>query len=271
MLWQFIIAGTKECFEGHKHPQSPQIIHPQARGVIAHPFNASMSSGAAIPWHAQGGWQECHSHPPPSPLFVKCTGTSIHCGVHRRDTIKALWAWCSWGPAHIDLRWRRPGGGWGRWSRQRHWHHDDNKDNNDDDEDNDDGNGNGEGNGNKKITAHASRNGSNQAGIGTSSLHLALLLHPPWELSQMHDTGDPVGGASRKASLKQHHEMNGAGAAGRWRCNWGGSRGDTQLMGMRTRRLIWMRVRGGGVGGQMRDCGHCHGCRCVLILVALLI
>jgi hypothetical protein len=24
MLWRFIIAGTKEHFEGHKHPQPPQ-------------------------------------------------------------------------------------------------------------------------------------------------------------------------------------------------------------------------------------------------------
>ncbi len=40
MLWQFIIAGTKERFEGHKHPQPPQRIRPQARGVVTHPFEA---------------------------------------------------------------------------------------------------------------------------------------------------------------------------------------------------------------------------------------
>ena len=36
MLWRFIIAGTKEHFEGHKHPQPPQRIHLQAWGVVAH-------------------------------------------------------------------------------------------------------------------------------------------------------------------------------------------------------------------------------------------
>ena len=44
MLWRFIIAGTKERFEGHKHPQPPQRIHPQAWEVIAHPFNALVQS-----------------------------------------------------------------------------------------------------------------------------------------------------------------------------------------------------------------------------------
>jgi hypothetical protein len=28
MLWQCIIAGTKERVEGHTHPQSPPKIHP---------------------------------------------------------------------------------------------------------------------------------------------------------------------------------------------------------------------------------------------------
>ena len=40
MLWQFIIAGTKERFEGHTHPQPPQKLHQQAWGIIPHPFNA---------------------------------------------------------------------------------------------------------------------------------------------------------------------------------------------------------------------------------------
>jgi hypothetical protein len=40
MLWQCIIAGTKEHFEGHKHPQPPHKIHPQAWGVVTHPFKA---------------------------------------------------------------------------------------------------------------------------------------------------------------------------------------------------------------------------------------
>jgi hypothetical protein len=44
MLWRFIIAGTKERFEGHKHPQPPPKLHLQARGVITHPFDASARS-----------------------------------------------------------------------------------------------------------------------------------------------------------------------------------------------------------------------------------
>ncbi len=87
----------------------------------------------------------------------------------------------------------------------------------------------------------------------------------------MRDTGDPVVCAGRKAGLKQRREMRGAGAAGRWRRDWGGSRGDTQSMGTRTRRLIRIQRRGGGVWGKTGDRGHHHGCRRVLILVALLI
>ncbi len=30
MLWQFMIARAMERFEGHKHPQRPQKMHPQA-------------------------------------------------------------------------------------------------------------------------------------------------------------------------------------------------------------------------------------------------
>ncbi len=45
MLWRFIIAGTKEHFEGHTHPQPPQKIHLLAEGVVAHLFVASEQSG----------------------------------------------------------------------------------------------------------------------------------------------------------------------------------------------------------------------------------
>jgi hypothetical protein len=40
MLWQCIIAGTKERFEGHTHPQPPKKLHPLSRGVIANPLEA---------------------------------------------------------------------------------------------------------------------------------------------------------------------------------------------------------------------------------------
>jgi hypothetical protein len=32
MLWRFIIAGTKERFEGHTHPQPPQKFIPKLQG-----------------------------------------------------------------------------------------------------------------------------------------------------------------------------------------------------------------------------------------------
>ncbi len=38
------IATSSECFEGHKLPQQPQKVYPLARGVIAHPFDASARS-----------------------------------------------------------------------------------------------------------------------------------------------------------------------------------------------------------------------------------
>ncbi len=44
MLWQCIIAGTKERFEGHTHPQSPPKIRPLAWRVVAHPSDASAGS-----------------------------------------------------------------------------------------------------------------------------------------------------------------------------------------------------------------------------------
>jgi hypothetical protein len=41
MLWQYIIAGTKGCFEGHIHPQQTNKLYPLAQGVVSHPFDAS--------------------------------------------------------------------------------------------------------------------------------------------------------------------------------------------------------------------------------------
>jgi hypothetical protein len=42
MLWQCIIAGTKERFEEHTHSQPPPKIHPLSQVVVAHPFDASV-------------------------------------------------------------------------------------------------------------------------------------------------------------------------------------------------------------------------------------
>ncbi len=54
MLWRFIIAGTKEHFEGHKHPQPPPKLHPQAQVVVIHLFEASASRAQGLMWGARG-------------------------------------------------------------------------------------------------------------------------------------------------------------------------------------------------------------------------
>jgi hypothetical protein len=54
MLWRCIIAGTKEHFEGHTHPQSPQKIHPQAQSVVPHPFEAHQRGAQGLMWGARG-------------------------------------------------------------------------------------------------------------------------------------------------------------------------------------------------------------------------
>jgi hypothetical protein len=40
MLWPCFIAGTKDRFDGHTHPQQPKKLYPLAWGVVTHPFNA---------------------------------------------------------------------------------------------------------------------------------------------------------------------------------------------------------------------------------------
>jgi hypothetical protein len=52
MLWQFIITGKKECFEGQPHPQPPQKIHPLAWGLL--PIHSWHRRGAeGIMWGAR--------------------------------------------------------------------------------------------------------------------------------------------------------------------------------------------------------------------------
>jgi hypothetical protein len=53
MLWQCIIAGTKESFEGHTHPQPPQKTHPQAWGVVTHPSKHCRGAQGLV-WGARG-------------------------------------------------------------------------------------------------------------------------------------------------------------------------------------------------------------------------
>jgi hypothetical protein len=53
MLWWFIIAGTKERFEGHIHPQPPQKLHLQAWGFL--PIHSMHWRGAqGLMWGTRG-------------------------------------------------------------------------------------------------------------------------------------------------------------------------------------------------------------------------
>jgi hypothetical protein len=44
MLWQCIIVGTKEHFEGHTHPHPPKKLHLLAWGVVTYSFEVSAQS-----------------------------------------------------------------------------------------------------------------------------------------------------------------------------------------------------------------------------------
>jgi hypothetical protein len=54
MLWQLIIAGTKERFEGHKHPQPPpkEYIH-KLRGLLPIPLTC-WRGARGLMWGARG-------------------------------------------------------------------------------------------------------------------------------------------------------------------------------------------------------------------------
>ncbi len=40
IMWPYIIARTKEHFEGHTHHQQPKKLHPLARRVVTYSFKA---------------------------------------------------------------------------------------------------------------------------------------------------------------------------------------------------------------------------------------
>ncbi len=50
MLWQWWIATTSECFEGHTHPQHPQKLYLLARGGVTYPFDASAQGARHHVW-----------------------------------------------------------------------------------------------------------------------------------------------------------------------------------------------------------------------------
>jgi hypothetical protein len=86
MLWRCIITGTKERFEGNKHPQSPQKIHTQAWRVVAHPFKA-------LAWSARHMWGTRGPFPPVAAMVVAVVTPVVFCTKATeilKNTIKSL-------------------------------------------------------------------------------------------------------------------------------------------------------------------------------------
>jgi hypothetical protein len=84
MLWQFIIAGTKEPFEGHTHPQTLPKIHPQAWGVVIHPFEALAWSARPHMWGARGPFL------PAVAMVVAVVTLFVFCAMATEKAIKSL-------------------------------------------------------------------------------------------------------------------------------------------------------------------------------------
>jgi hypothetical protein len=87
MLLRFIIAGTKERFEGHKHPQPPQRIHPQAQGLS--PIHSMRQRGArGLMWGARGPF------PPAAAMVVAVVMPVVFCATtteKRNKNTKISW------------------------------------------------------------------------------------------------------------------------------------------------------------------------------------
>jgi hypothetical protein len=54
MLWQFIIAGTKEHFEGHKHPQPPPQNYIRKLGGLSPIHSMHWRGAQGLMWGARG-------------------------------------------------------------------------------------------------------------------------------------------------------------------------------------------------------------------------
>ncbi len=54
MLWQFIIAQTKECFEGHAHPQPPPKKYIRKPGGLSSIHLKPRRGAQGLMWGARG-------------------------------------------------------------------------------------------------------------------------------------------------------------------------------------------------------------------------
>jgi hypothetical protein len=72
MLWQFIIAGTKERFEIHKHPQTPKKYICKLGGLL--PIHLTRWRGApGLMWGARGAF------PPAAAMVVAVVMPVVFC------------------------------------------------------------------------------------------------------------------------------------------------------------------------------------------------
>ena len=72
MLWQFIIAGTKERFEGHKHPQPPPKYIRKLGGLS--PIHLTQGHGApGLMWGAR------EAYPPVAAMVVAVVTPVVFC------------------------------------------------------------------------------------------------------------------------------------------------------------------------------------------------
>jgi hypothetical protein len=72
MLWQCIIAGTKECFEGHKHPQPPPKYIRKLGGLL--PIHSML-------WRGAPGlmWGTRETYPPSVAMVVVVVTLVVFC------------------------------------------------------------------------------------------------------------------------------------------------------------------------------------------------
>jgi hypothetical protein len=88
MLWRFIIAGTKECFEGHKHPQPPKK-YIRKLGRLSSIYSKHWRGAQGLMWGARGPF------PPAVAMVVAVVTPVVFCakdtGKRNKNNKISLW------------------------------------------------------------------------------------------------------------------------------------------------------------------------------------